>query len=519
MLKAVPFFLLFFSIIALSFFKKTKEGFVSFFGIEFSGANDGTPPGLNTKNPGLPLAQPLVPDLAEAGVGNIQPSPPSAADLPTAPFGVRSKGVPQPYKDPSTEPAKYIRLLAMKEDLQAFFGFQAAGLETQSDPSIQIPLTRARADLSELVDVQSVLERNPGLPSRITNKQLEDIRANLRYLQAILRNLEASGAVSSGAVESFADMTTQEQANSEKRASKSQLEEFRTKVVVEIKRLSASGTSDPVVNARINTLTRIQADVDQVLEQLKQGQVTPETVPIYAADIEKALPLLGNPTSPLPQILRQTGLPPAVANLFPGGLSPRDAEQAAQIDNVVKGYMNQIFEGASWDVNLGINVNYDSPRAAEIAKANAKRVSFKESDGLPGIEDETMGGAPMNGAQEYGTPVQVGASKQEYAQHTLAGATSFDKGLPGTSDRILPTPTSGTLDWKERAKQITDQIKKRGIDPTVYGALPSGAQVSPEFQWKGYTKMLCSRVLANADPGFGQSIGCPPPEWVGWRVG
>ncbi len=76
----------------------------------------------------------------------------------------------------------------MKEDLQAFFGFEAPALEAISDPALQIPLTRARADLSELVDVQSVIERNPGLPSRINNKQLNDIAANLRYLRDLNRD-------------------------------------------------------------------------------------------------------------------------------------------------------------------------------------------------------------------------------------------------------------------------------------------------------------------------------------------
>jgi hypothetical protein len=496
MYKAITFLLFFFAVIALSLFTKSKtEGFVSFFGIDFGTQNDGTPNGLNTKNHGLPITQPLVPDLAEAGVGNIQPSPPLISQIPSAPFGARSKGVPQPYKDTSTEPAKYIQLLAVKEDLQAFFAFQAQGLETQSDPSVQIPLTRARADMSELIDVQSVLERNPGLPSRITNKQLDEIRANLRYLQAVLRDLEASGVVVTDIKETFADMTL---ATDEKRATKAQLDDFRMKLIAEIQRLSASGTSDPIVNARINTLMRIQADIDQVLEQLKTGQISPETIPIYASDIEKALPLLGDPTAPLPTLLHKTGLPSAIANLFPGGLSPQDSEQAAQINNIVKGYMNQLFDGTSWGLNLGVNLKYDSARALEIAKAN------HEEEGLPGIETRF--------AMEY-------EPSKKHVSFQSAGSTEFDIGLPGTSDRVMPTPQAGNLDWKQRALEITQQIKKRGIDPMVYGAMPENTEVSPEFQWKGYTKMICSRTMANADPGFSQSVGCPPSDWVGWRVG
>jgi hypothetical protein len=172
--------------------------------------------------------------------------------------------------------------------------------------------------------------------------------------------------------------------------------------------------------------------------------------------------------------------------------------------------MDQIFEGASWGVQLGVNVNYDSPRAVEIAKHQpANQIQFYDDSGLPGVNSKKR---EEDEQQSY-------SYQASHAPHVMTGSISFDTGLPGTSDRVLPTAQSGILDWKERAKQITQQIKKRGVDPTLYGALPENAEVSPEFQWKGYTKMLCSRTLANADPGFSQSVGCPPPEWIGWRVG
>lgn len=228
-------------------------------------------------------------------------------------------------------------------------------LEQKDDPSITIPLTRARADMAELIDVQSVMERNPGLQSRINDKQLDDIQANLRYLRAILHDLEASGDIQPQAPEGFADMGTAsstESVNTDRRASLKELQDFQVRVVVEITRLNASGTTDPVIQGRLNTLNRIKDDVDQVIDQLQRGSITPDTVPIYASDIERALPVLGKPTSPLPTLLRENNLPPAIASLFPGGMAPRDTEQAVQINNIVKGYMKNLFEGASWGLNF-----------------------------------------------------------------------------------------------------------------------------------------------------------------------
>lgn len=557
MQKAFLFFLAV-AIIILLAYARPVEGFTSMMGMELTDTNAGTPPALYTN---LPVKQPNVVSLAEAGVGNIQPSPPSAGTLPSAPVEQRSKETPNPYRDPSTEPAKYIRILSVKEDLQAFFGFQAFMLEDRNDPSIQMPLTRARADMAELIDTQSVMERNPGLQSRITNQQLDDIQSNLRYLRAMLRDLEASGAIQPQALEGFGNANEQEEFvegfqtqpkrikprkfvrkpapavpaaqpsnvkevtaqagtaaaaaavkqapvdTSGKRATLIQLQEFQTKVVIEITRLNASGTTDPVIVGRITTLNRIKDDVDQVIDQLQRGVITPQTVPIDSTDIERALPLLGRANAPLPTILKKTGLPPAVQNLFPGGLSPRDTEQANQINNIMKGYMKNIFEGTSWGVNL--NVKYDNPNVLKLKAANGLPVT-----GLPGVQatDEQPGMKIVKKVNGVNVRAKVDTPA------TTSEDRGFDGGLPGlATSRTLPTPKSGKLDWKQRSQEIKEQVRKRGLNPMNFGALPDDAVVSDSFSWRGYAQMMCMRLNTTMDPGLAITVGCPPQSWSGWK--
>lgn len=632
--KALLFFLAVLLVVAIVYTRPKKEGFTTLMGVNWTSMNEGTPVACYSS---LPIRQPKVVNIAEAGVGNIQPSPPPASDLPTAPAGLRSKETPNPYIDPSLEPAKYIRILGVKENLQAFFGFQASSLEQRSDPSITIPLNRARADMAELIDVQSVMERNPGLQSRITNKQLDDIQSNLRYLRSMLYDLEASGAIQPTALEGFVsyetypkapaegfadvnqndeivtklkemiaswtkvkhltsapkatteatsgisrmtnlmdmyingtasftpdelleeqvriktainDSTTRLQMiikefnldlnpastidlqpkpqapmpsstlpepttqveSTEQRASLKELQEFQIKVVVEIQRLNASGTSDPVIQGRLNVLNRIKDEVDDVITKLQNGFYTPNTVPIYKSDIEKALPILGNPSSPLPQVLRENNLPPAIASLFPGGLSPKDNEQAAQITNVVKGYMKNLFEGASWGINL--NFKYDNPN---IAKLQAKAASIEKPMPL-------QGPAPTTGIPgiQPGSRLEGGSVRDSVLTPSPNGlyrtTDSYDYGLPGSSiQREFPPLKSGGLDWKAKAQEIREQIRRRGLNPTQFGALPVDAQVSEEFSWRGYTQMLCSRLKTTSDPGLPVTVGCPPDNWAGWK--
>jgi hypothetical protein len=645
--KAFVFFLAVLALTAIVYAMPKKEGFTNLMGVNWTSMNEGTPAALYTK---LPIQQPKMVSVAEAGVGNIQPSPPPASDLPTAPANLRSKENPNPYRDPTLEPARYIRILGVKEDLQAFFGFQAQALDTRSDPAIQIPLNRARADMKELIDVQSVMERNPGIQSRITQKNLDDIQANLRYLREMLNDLEASGAIQPTALEGFADVgsmtnpifdkideliatvkqlklkfnllrpvpttgtvlakspflelyaddkdasiitaldntqkyfeslkpqytteflkenysgiaqqinnlgiafindilsntnygeitstipkvknleltppasspmpttgtlpaptaqPTTELPGSEPRASLRQLQEFQVKVVVEIQRLNASGTNDPVIQGRLNVLYRIKNEVDDVIEKIQTGFYTADTVPIFESDIEKALPVLGNTSAPIPQILQKTGLPPALASLLPEGGSPRDTEMAAQINNVVKGYMKNIFEGVSWGLNL--NVKYDNPAItslqAKTAEANAKLAGIP-STGVPGVRGTgTYQGADLNEV--------LYQSDTSSAVQTKA---SYEYGLPGSSiDRVYPLPTAGGLDWKTKSQQIAEQIRRRGMNPVQFGALPENAQVSNDFSWRGYARMMCTRLNASMDPGLAITVGCPPENWSGWK--
>lgn len=642
--KALLFFLAVLLVVAIVYTRPKKEGFTNLMGVNWTSMNEGTPVACYSS---LPIRQPKVVNIAEAGVGNIQPSPPPASDLPTAPAGLRSKENPNPYIDPVLEPAKYIRILGVKENLQAFFGFQASSLEQRSDPSITIPLNRARADMAELIDVQSVMERNPGLQSRITNKQLDDIQANLRYLRQMLYDLEASGAIQQTALEGFAnpkaladgfvsyetypkapaegfadvspndeivtklkelaaswtkvkqltsapkatteatsaisrmnnlmdmylngtksltadelleeqvriktaindstrilqmiikefnlnlnpastvDLQPKPQApmpsstlpepttqleSTEQRASLKELQEFQIKVVVEIQRLNASGTSDPVIQGRLNVLNRIKDEVDDVITKIQNGFYTPSTVPIYKSDIEKALPILGKPSSPLPQVLRQNSLPPAIASLFPGGLSPADTEQAAQITNVVKGYMTNLFEGASWGINL--NFKYDNPN---IAKLQAKTASIERQAPL-------QGPAPTTGIPgvEYRSSIEGGNVNDPLLTPSPNGlyrtTDSYDYGLPGSSfQREFPPLKAGGLDWKAKAQEIREQIRRRGLNPTQFGALPTDAIVSDDFSWRGYTQMLCTRLKTTTDPGLPVTVGCPPDNWSGWK--
>jgi hypothetical protein len=98
----------------------------------------------------------------------------------------------------------------------------------------------------------------------------------------------------------------------------------------------------------------------------------------------------------------------------------------------------------------------------------------------------------------------------------------YDSGVPIT-DVLAPTPADAgrgpsQFDWKQRSKEIEAQVKMRGLQSSDFGIMPEGTQTSPTFSWKGYARMMCTRLQASSDPALGITCGCPPMDWKGWRI-
>jgi hypothetical protein len=421
------------------------------------------------------------PELAEAGIGNIDPMPAPPSELPVARIEERAKGAPLPYRNPSSEPAKYIRIKGMLDDVNAFLAFQAPALSEQCDPTVQLPLSTARADSVRLQNMVSVLNRNPGMESKITNDQIAGIQDNLNFLKDQIRDLENSGAIKAneGFVGSSDDSKTP--------ATLAQLQEFNAKVLIEKARISASGTTDTSVQARISSLDRIDQDIQQIIQQVKAGRMEPENIPIMKTDLNMAFPNLGDPTKPLPQQLINSGLPPYIANLFPGGLSSTDTSTLNSLRDVLKQYSanpNTFTQTMSRIFNLG--------------------EGYQDSD----TQNRDNSLLSMNNYM-FGTVTSSTSTSEVPSAEQVFGV----RGLPGANQT---NPEREGFDWKERARVIGERINMRGLNPKDFGVIRPTDEVSSDFSWRGYAKMLCSRLMNTMDPGLPETCGCPPYNWNGW---
>ncbi len=455
---------------------------------------------INVIPPAIP-----PPPARNVSDANVKPSN-LPGKLPIAPYEQIAHASPLPYQDPSLIKANRQQLIDTLENLKGFLAFEAQEISERSDPSIQLPLNTARGDFSSLQNEIYVLNRNPGIQPTITQLHLEEIQANLAYLQRTVRLIGAAGPiqgpiyeftrpvnVAGGSLEGFETMTGE---NGEI-ATSEDLQNFVARISAEIIRLAASGTTDPVVNARVVALTQMKQNVETILDQVQSGALMSTDIPVLKKDIQNAFPILGKPSEPLPQIIKTLNLPAGLGNLLPSNVT-KDPETTREINKLLDKYAGQIVDG----VSASVSIKYTSPREASVAKDEFCRDKDPQStidkSGFPSSVDLT------NASGQQFHPVSADAQGS-------------------TTDVYADKPQDGGrgpahFDWKTRAKQIEGQVKKRGLNPKDFGIMPENTQVSKDFSWKGYARMICTRLQATMDPALPETCGCPPLNWKGWKI-
>ena len=449
-------------------------------------------------------------------------------DLPVAGYQQIGAMSPLPYQDTTLIKANRHQLISLLEMLKGFLAFEAQELSEKSDPSIQLPLQTAHSDLLVLQREVEVQNRNPGVQSTITLTNLNEMSSNLAYLQQQVRLIGAAGslqgpinqfmegfttegfrrgaspasqaaydaqmnaAVAAAAAKAKADVDAKTDADANAKAVQTNtnpavpvpatmedLKKLLSNVQGQIDKLSASGTNDPVTKQRISGLTGIQSYVKGIIDQLTAGTLFPGDVPIMKSDIYRAFTVVSTLNSSIADALSILG----IANGLPG-----NPKAMSQLNTLINKYADQIING----VSATFQVKYTSPNELGLAKT----LSSIDKTGFPSAADLN------NVSNAKFIPVD-----------SEAPVTDKLAALPMDAGR---GKAPAHFDWKQRAKEIEDQVKKRGLNPTDFGITPIKT-ASPEFSWKGYAKMICTRLQATMDPALPVTCGCPPMDWKGWR--
>jgi len=407
----------------------------------------------------------------------VSANPSTPGTIPFAPYGQTASTGSFPYQDPSLLPAELKQIKKLSEDLRSFLAFEAVNIAGSADPTVQLPLTQLRADSQKLDQERSTLQKNSGLQSTLTQQDLADIEGSLSFLQRKVRLFQSSGVVSD--TEGFT--------GSEKktRASKADINNLQEKVYGAILVLSASGTTDPVVQSRIKNLQSMYTDLTDMLAKLDKALMTVEEIPVYKEDIDVILPSLAKPSSKLDDIFSHNS---------GKKLSPVEQQLSTLVGekNAPIIFKKLISNKGMFNISMDLGYNTSDLNSKNKQNIYSKKMNLQEDGRMGESADKSTDDVPMK------------------------TDTPFDSVRSGMDDRAKKDPSG--LDWKKRAQSICEQARLRGMDPLDFGCIPVGSLTSPAYSWRGHTKMVCGRLGNTMDPDLPTVCGCPPVGWKGWTL-
>jgi hypothetical protein len=369
----------------------------------------------------------------------------TVTDLPNAPYNSLGQTNSLPYQDPTLEKVSTKMLRELKQDMDGFSAFEMNYLKDRSDPAVSLPLVRFKGDYQRVKDELNVINRTPDLQSQLSIQDSNEMAANLRFLQRIYRTYANSKIYPepkeelSKVGEGFANVDNFP-------ITPVQLNILAQKLAVEIRRLSASGTTDPIISSRISVFTNIKQSVDDINKNVTSGKLSAKEIPIMLADYNNFLPALGNNDKEITKLLATIE-------------RPKDTFK-----------------------DHGFYQQYSSFKMPE----TNKREAFNEY--IENLDNQQLESYKMD-----------------------AGANAFTREAPATK-------AVAGFDWEGRARSIYKNMKNFGLDPNDFGCKDFPAQnvVKSDFSWRGYTKMMCTRLATHIDPGIPEQVGCPPVSWKGW---
>jgi hypothetical protein len=473
------------------------------------------------------ITEPVIPKGLAPTKMDMEAMPNSSVlgSLPFGPYAQMASVGSFQYQDPAMLPAELSQMKKVYEDLRSFLVFEGVNISNSSDPTVQLPLTQLRADSERLQQEITVLGNNPGVQSQLTQQSLADIENALVFLQRKIRLFETSGVITGNSEgfsnyntstrEGWADSTgsTGSTASPGKKASAEDLTVLQTKIYASILSLSSTGTTDPVVQARIGILQKMYSSVSDMLTKLANGQWKEDNIPVFKDDIITVLPNLSSPTMPIRDIL-SSGLNSSTTSSSDKSSLSLIEQQLANIVGAANAtdVFNNLKEKGTFKVSFDLGYNTGVP---------GTKPSYKQSLDLQ--RDGSFRPSGMNNSRDK----RGSSSSRESRDLSFTDSTTmqnelpFDSLTPGMDDnhaKNTPHADTSGFDWKKRTEAICEQVKLRGLDPLDFGCIPKNSLTSPAYSWRGHAKMVCGRLGTTMDPDLPNVCGCPPQKWKGWTL-
>ena len=283
------------------------------------------------------------------------------------------------------------------------------------------------------------------------------------------------------------------------------------KIDVTKSRLSSSGTTDPVVLARVSVLDKIKQRVTNILNEVVAGARPESDIPITKDSYNTFLSSISNVNSPISKLF---GSNVSLSDLLPA-YSDGDMNGAKLAQYLFTKYSDMLFKGLSFNVNL----NYTSPAEQGLADSVARAITQNLQNPSVTATSKLLQAYDINTSNNtFSQPmgINTGAYSNGNNARIFTDLTNQHFGFED-SQTYKYSNNASPFDWKERTNFICDSIQKRGLNPKDFACLRPDEYVSENFSWRGHAKLICGRLGTSMDTGLPEICGCPPVSWAGWK--
>ena len=289
--------------------------------------------------------------------------------------------------------------------------------------------------------------------------------------------------------------------------------------------LSSLKSSDPTIVARINNITSLLQNLQDMNTQIQQGKIDSSKIPIRVGDARNFLNQATIVQNQLPTLI---SMPGSAAAPTPTG-NPTNQQNLLQMAQYLRGSINLSFDGSLYaqeQMSKRVDNIIMLLKTKQITSADAQNIlqtlSAIQNQCSPGGYDSSsnsvfsstpqpMGPMPNSPRPGYTPdPIQLAAAGNGGNDPTVRPGTNSDsyKSRASAAYSAYSSGDSSGADYKSMLQNLCAQVQKSGLDIGDVGCT-NLQNVPPDFGYKGTYLQVCNRLKDTWGGAYPQMFGCP----------
>jgi hypothetical protein len=300
-------------------------------------------------------------------------------------------------------------------------------------------------------------------------------------------------------------------------------------LIVQVKTIVANLTSlkssDPTIVARINNISSLLQNLQDMKTEIQQGKMDSSKIPIRVGDARNFLSQATIVQNQLPSLISM----PGSATKPTSSENPAAPQNLLQMAQYLRGSINLSFDGSLYaqeQMAKRVDNIIMLLKTKQISSADAQHIlqtlSAIQNQCSPGGYDSSSNSVFSSSPQPMGPmpnsprpgympdPSQLDAAANGGNDPTVRPGTNSDsyKTRASAAYSAYSSGDSASADYKSMLQNLCAQVQKSGLDMGDVGCT-NLQNVPPDFGYKGTYLQVCNRLKDTWGGGYPQMFGCP----------